>query len=53
MSLTATTSRSARSSASLVSDRPIRPKPLIPTLVVMVFLPCSFIRSLVPVFAVG
>ena len=32
----ATTSRSARSGASRVKARPIRPKPLIPTLVVMV-----------------
>src|ERR1022692_1512840 len=38
MSLTATTCRSVRSSASRVNTRPIRPKPLIPTLVVICFL---------------
>src|SRR5580704_8894509 len=38
MSLTAITSRSARSSASRVKARPIRPKPLIPTLVIICFL---------------
>src|ERR1700746_113643 len=39
MSLTATTSRSVRSSARRVNVRPIRPKPLMATLVVMLFPP--------------
>src|SRR4029077_7752045 len=43
MSLTAITSRSVRSSARRVKERPIRPKPLMPTLVVMLLPPhrCS------------